>query len=84
MVTHWLLEDKIPQIEGLLRLSYAVGVSLDELFFSNTEALQICPRDTTTQKPHKKRQQKPLDVEQIRQALEDVLANNEYPPPSLF
>jgi len=84
MVTHWLLEDKIPQIEVLLRLSYAVGVSLDELFLSNAETLQICLRDTTAQKPHKKRQQKPLDVEQVRQALEGALTSNEYPPPSLF
>ena len=84
MVTHWLREDKIPQIEALLRVSYVVGVRLGELVLGDTETLQMCLRDAPIQKPHKKRQQKPLDVEHVRLALEDALTNNEYPPPSLF
>ena len=84
MVTHWLREDKIPQIEVLLRISYVVGIQLGELVLGDTDTLHICLRDAPSQKPHKKRQQKSLDVEQVRQALEDVLTGNEYPPPSLF
>ncbi len=84
MVTHWLREDKIPQIEVLLRVSYVVGVQLGELVLGDTETLHILLRDAPSQRPHRKRQQKPLDVEQVRQALEGVLTGNEYPPPSLF
>jgi transcriptional regulator with XRE-family HTH domain len=84
MVTHWLREDKIPEIEALLRISYVADVPLGKLVLSSPETLQIRLKDAPIQKPHKKRQQKPLDIEHIRQKLEDVLANNEYPPPSLF
>ena len=84
MVTHWLREDKIPQIEVLLRISYVVGIQLDKLVLGDAETLQMSLRDAPTQKPHKKRGQRPLNVEPVRQALEDVLTGNEYPPPSLF
>jgi transcriptional regulator with XRE-family HTH domain len=84
MVTHWLHNGRIPQIEILLRICYVLNIQLSELLLGDVETLHLCLTETPLQRPHKKRQQKLLDIEHVRQVLETVLTSNEYPPPSLF
>jgi transcriptional regulator with XRE-family HTH domain len=84
MVGHWLHEEKLPQIEVLLRISYVADVPLDELLLADAEELPPPLRDTSNLQSHAKKEQQPSDVKYLQQALEDILTRNEYPPPSLL
>jgi AraC-like DNA-binding protein/DNA-binding XRE family transcriptional regulator len=84
----WQQGRQIPQMESLMRLCYCCGVSLYDVFTSQSGTLDLgklriqslpdIPNPT-----EKRRRRIPLDVDQIRKSLETVLASEEQPPPSM-
>lgn len=80
----WIRNRKIPQADMLFRLCQALGLSLCEMFFGTPEALhpyvkqQIFLRRSWIRPPGIE-----VNRESLYQLLEDVLARNEQPPPSL-
>lgn len=80
----WLLKRKIPQADMLVRLCQALGLSLSEMFFGVPEALhpyvkqQIFLQRSWIRPPGIE-----VNRESLCQLLEDILAKNEQPPPSL-
>jgi transcriptional regulator with XRE-family HTH domain len=87
-VNAWKLGRQVPQIESLMRLCYCCGVSLYDLFTLQfgilhlgtlkTHSLPDIPSPTGN-----RRHRIPIDLVSIRQSLENVLAHEEQPPPSM-
>ncbi len=83
---HWFSQQKIPQMDMLLRICSVLGISLCEFLLSDLTTL--CPRihEGASKKrltPLSKWKGKPLDQEQMRQVLWDILAEKVEPPPSV-
>jgi hypothetical protein len=80
----WVRNEKIPQMDMLLRLCYALDLSLHEVLFHDPGILH--PRVRSKILPPqswKRRPGLPLDREYLRQELEKALASDAYPPLSL-
>lgn len=81
----WLHAETIPKLDLLLRLCDLLDISL--LDFLTEEDLRIGP--IRTERPWMKipsprrPPRRPFDVENVRQALEQALASEEEPPPSV-
>lgn len=77
-------QQKKPQMEMLLRLCYALGLPLYAVLFDHPTTLRpqirgkVLPPQSWRRRPGL-----PLDREYLRQELDNVLASDEYPPPSL-
>lgn len=85
MVSHWL-RGKLPQIEMLLHICSVVDLSLDALLVKAPSELH--PRLRAADEPRVyelrgKWTHVRVSTEQVRQALEKILAANDDPPPTL-
>lgn len=80
----WVRNRKIPQADMLFRLCQALGLSLCDMFFGTPEALhpyvkqQIFLQRSWIRPPGIE-----VNRESLHQLLENILASNEQPPPSL-
>jgi transcriptional regulator with XRE-family HTH domain len=86
LVAHWLKERKLPRIDGLLRVCYALDLSLSDFLFSDLETIQPCLMSERIQKlpGRKPRLSVPgSKIGQMQRALEDALRNDEQPPPTV-
>ncbi|HEU5382243.1 MAG TPA: TniQ family protein [Ktedonobacteraceae bacterium] len=86
LVAHWLKERKLPRIDGLLRICYALDLSLSEFLLSDLETLQPCLLSKRVQqRPDRKvRLSVPgFRLSQMQQALENALERDEQPPPTV-
>lgn len=86
LVAHWLKERKLPRIDGLLRICYALDLSLSDFLLSDLEAIQPCLMSGRIQKlpGRKPRFSLPSStISQIQKALEDALRSDEQPPPTV-
>lgn len=84
----WQQGRQIPQMESLMRLCYCCGVSVYDVFTSQSgtldlDKLKIQSLPEIHNPTGKRRHRIPLNVEHIRQSLETVLASEEQPPPSM-
>jgi transcriptional regulator with XRE-family HTH domain len=81
----WLHGESLPQLDLLLRLCDLLGISL--LDFLTAEDLHVGPIRTDRPWMRASRPQapprRPFDAARLRQALEQVLAGEEQPPPSM-
>lgn len=81
----WLHGESLPQLDLLLRLCDLLDISL--LDFLTAEDLHVGPIRTDRPWMRASRPQapprRPFDAAGIRQALEQVLADEEHPPPSM-
>jgi len=87
-VNAWQLGRQTPQLESLLRLCYCCGISLYDVFASPFGTLHLgklkirslpdIPNPTGNRRPRI-----PMDLVSIRQSLENALAQEEQPPPSM-
>lgn len=87
-VNAWRSGKQVPQLESQLRLCYCCGISLYELFTSQSGALdlskiRIGPLPAIPNPTKKRRRPTRLDTIHIRQDLETILAQKETPPSSL-
>jgi hypothetical protein len=85
-VRYWLKRGGVPQLDLLLRLCHRFGIS--PLHFLTEEPLIVDRAKMNT--PMRKEPTRihrtpprPLDVEQVRLALEAVLMSDEHPPPAM-
>ncbi len=83
---HWFSHQKLPQMDMLLRICSVLGISLCEFLLSDLTTL--CPRthESASRKrltPLSKWKGKPLDQEQMRQVLRNILAEKAESPPSV-
>jgi transcriptional regulator with XRE-family HTH domain len=84
IVSHWYLDQRLPQIGALLRLCYQFNLSLSDLLWKETTELSPCTKDEVLPlRLAKRRSPTPSNRGAIFQALEDILASDEKPPPSL-
>jgi transcriptional regulator with XRE-family HTH domain len=84
IVSHWYLDQRLPQIGALLRLCYQCNLSLSDLLWKETTELAPCTKDEMLPLClAKRRSPTPSDRGNIFQALENILASDENPPPSL-
>jgi transcriptional regulator with XRE-family HTH domain len=86
LVSHWVNGRKVPQIEMLLHICSVVDLSLDALLVKDLDALR--PRLRAADEPRVyelrgKWTHVRVDANQVRQALEQILAANDDPPPTL-
>jgi transcriptional regulator with XRE-family HTH domain len=84
----WHSGKQIPQLETLLRLCYCCKVSLYEVFTLPSGTLhwgklKIRPLPDIPNPYRNRRHPIPMDLVSIQQRLEDVLAQEEQPPPSM-
>jgi len=84
----WRSGVQTPQLESLLRLCYCGGVSLDTIFTSQPGTLQLKKRKIRVlpdiPNPNGNRRKRiPMDRVYIQQGLEEILAQEEQPPPSM-
>lgn len=87
-VNAWRAGKQIPQLESLLRLCYCCGISLYSLFTLQPGTLYLgklkirilpdIPNPTGD-----RRQRIPMNLMYIQKRLEDILAQEEQPPPSM-
>lgn len=88
-VNAWRSGKQIPQLESLLRLCYCCGISLYDLFTSqhfgrlHLGKLKIHSLPDIPNPTGNRRHRIPMDLVSIRQSLENVLAQEEQPPPSM-
>jgi hypothetical protein len=80
----WVRNEKVPQMDMLLRLCYALSLPLHEVLFHDPSTLhpqvrgKVVPPQSWRRRPGL-----PLDREFIRQELDKALASDECPPLSL-
>ena len=84
----WRSGMQTPQLESLLRLCYCCGVSLDAMFTSQPGSLQLEKQKTRVlpdiPSPNGNRRQRiPMNLVYIQQRLEEILVQEEQPPPSM-
>lgn len=84
----WRSGKQTPQLGSLLRLCYCCGVSLDAMFTSQPGTPQLEKHKTRVlpdiPSPNGNRRQRiPMDRVYIQQRLEEILAQEEQPPPSM-
>lgn len=80
----WVRNEKVPQMDMLLRLCYALRLPLHEVLFRDPSTLRPQVRGKVLPPPSwKHRPGSPLNREFIRRELDKTLASNEYPPLSL-
>jgi TniQ protein len=87
-VNAWRAGRQIPQLESLLRLCYCCGISLYSMFTLQPRALHLRKLKTRVlpdiPNPNGNRRQRiPMDPVYIQRSLEDVLMQEEQPPPSM-
>ena len=80
---NWCQGKRIPELDMLLRLCYRLNLSLDEVLFQETEALQPCLQDSTPEVRFQSRKRTPIGKERIFSLLEEAAGCAEDPPPSL-
>jgi len=86
LVSHWVNGRKLPQLEMLLHICSVVDLSLEALLLHDLGLLR--PRLRATGEPpvyelRSKWSHVRVSTEQIRHALEEILAENDDPPPTL-
>ncbi len=86
LVSHWVNGRKLPQLEMLLHLCSVVDLSLEALLLHDLGSLR--PRLRAADEPavyelRSKWTHVRVSMEQVRQALEKILAANDDPPPTL-
>jgi len=86
MVSHWVNGRKLPQIEMLLHICSLLDLSLEALLFQESGSLR--PRLRAADEPRvyelrSKWSHVWVSTEQVQQAVEQVLAANDDPPPTL-
>jgi TniQ len=81
-VDSWLQGERIPEMPRLLWLSYRLGLGFREFLFDEVDTLHF-----SFQEPPRAvapfSQRKVIDTKEVYHALEESLANNEQPPPTL-
>ncbi len=85
-VENWFSQQKLPQMDMLLRICFVLGLSLCEVLLNDVTTLHPRVHEGNPKKklsPLSKWQPKPFDEEQMKRALEDILAEKEEPPPSV-
>jgi transcriptional regulator with XRE-family HTH domain len=86
LVAHWLKERKLPRIDGLLRVCYALDLSLSDFLFSDLETIQPCLMSERIQRLPGRKPRLPVPhskIGQMQRALEDALRSDEQPPPTV-
>jgi transcriptional regulator with XRE-family HTH domain len=86
LVSHWVNGRKLPQLEMLLHICSVVDLSLEALLLHDPGSLR--PRLRAADEPpmyelRSKWTHVRVSMEQVRQALEKILAANDDPPPTL-
>lgn len=85
----WRSGKQIPQMESILRLCYCCGISLYDLFTSQYFGLHCLGQLETRILPNipnpteNRRHRTPMNLVYIQKSLEDILAQEEQPPPSM-
>jgi transcriptional regulator with XRE-family HTH domain len=80
----WVRNEKVPQMDMLLRICYALGLSLHEVLFHDPDILhpqirsKVLPPQSWQRRPSL-----PIDRESLRQELEKARESDTYPPLSL-
>src|SRR5205823_2408607 len=82
-VENWCQGKRIPEMDMLLRLCYRLNLSLSEVLFQETEALQPRLRDPIPEACFQSRKRTAINREQIFHLLEEAARRTEDPPPSL-
>lgn len=83
LVSHWFCRGTFPQMDMLLRICYGLGLSLDDFLLQDAATLQPCLRKAYEPAPDESRAKWARDIQEMKQALEDILTANAFPPPSL-
>ncbi|HEY1353409.1 MAG TPA: TniQ family protein [Ktedonobacteraceae bacterium] len=80
----WVRNEKVPQMDMLLRICSALSLSLHEMLFCDPNTLHPRIRDKVLPpQSWRRRPGLPLDREYLRQELENAFASDAYPPLSL-
>lgn len=81
----WQAQTRSPQLPTLLKLCYQLHISLVQFLSGNIELTAATQEAPPALWPLSKPPQspRPFDVNRIQQALEEILARPEEPPPSL-
>jgi hypothetical protein len=85
IVNHWF-HGRFPQIDMLLHMCYVLGLSLDAFLLQDATMLHPCVREVHEHLLNGKRVKIGNIIQEsqnMQHALEDILAGNTYPPPSL-
>jgi transcriptional regulator with XRE-family HTH domain len=86
MVSHWVNGRKVPQIEMLLHVCSLLDLSLEALLFQEPDSLRPRLRASDEPRVYELRSKWThvwVSTEQVQQALEQILAANDDPPPAL-
>lgn len=85
-VWEWAQGSQIPQLEALLRICSYFEISPVHLLTGNFQEVSQIRQNTQERvsiKEQQKREFRKFDTERLRDALEQVLYSQEYPPPSM-
>jgi hypothetical protein len=78
----WHQGERIPEMPRLLWLSYRLGLTLSKFLFSEVDTLHFSFQEMLrSESPFSQR--RVIDMEEVYHLLEEHLANNEQPPPTL-
>jgi hypothetical protein len=85
MVGDWFYHQQLPSVENLLRVCFAVSVSLRELLMEEQITCSLRPEGTQGlwSRHHRRTTRGFWKSDQVRKALEAIARSEEGPPPSL-
>ncbi len=85
IVWQWCRDHSVPTLSNLLRLCYALDISLRSFLLEEDEMPTANLRDLPFQQPEVQplKRRKPLEKNIMRSVLEAALATEQIPPPSL-
>lgn len=81
-VDWWYQGERIPECSKLLWFCHRIGLSLKQFLFDEIDLLRFSLQEPLLSEPPLA-QRATFDTEQISQALEQILMDNEQPPPTL-
>jgi hypothetical protein len=83
-INAWCSGYSLPRLSSLLYVCYNLGITLVEFLLKEDIVKELDKNPSRTSLKYKKRKTCRRDKESIRRNLEDVLASEEVPPPSLL
>lgn len=83
MIRHWCRFETLPQIDKILRFCFVLSLPLSDFLLNDVSTLHPQVKEVKWLTPLEPRKQEPVDRKYLSQALEQIFAVQEYPPPSL-